>query len=238
MEQGETDAGRSEMAGLVLGDQTLATTVARVAELARERSGADFASVTVLSPRGPTTWASTGPTAERLDESQYASERSPCVAALMTQVVVRIDDTGNDRRWPAFRAAAKAIGVRSTLSLPITAGDNAVGTFNLYSGRAGAFDDQPSYELNLFVDQAAVLLLNARDLWEARDIAEGLRTAMQSRATIEQAVGILMAGGGRTPEEAFAVLVRASQRENRKVRVIAEEIVERAIGRKQPPGAP
>ena len=37
-----------------------------------------------------------------------------------------------------------------------------------------------------------------------------------------------MAGGGRSPDEAFQVLVRASQRENRKLRDIAAEIVERA----------
>ena len=37
-----------------------------------------------------------------------------------------------------------------------------------------------------------------------------------------------MVGGGRSPDEAFQVLVRASQRENRKLRDIAAEIVERA----------
>jgi AmiR/NasT family two-component response regulator len=43
-----------------------------------------------------------------------------------------------------------------------------------------------------------------------------------------------MAGGGRSPDEAFQVLVRASQRENRKLRTIAEEIVHGARQRENP----
>jgi AmiR/NasT family two-component response regulator len=45
-------------------------------------------------------------------------------------------------------------------------------------------------------------------------------------------VGILMAAGGRSPEDAFQVLASASQRENRKVRDIAEEIVIRTVERR------
>ncbi|MDQ3641569.1 MAG: ANTAR domain-containing protein, partial [Actinomycetota bacterium] len=55
-----------------------------------------------------------------------------------------------------------------------------------------------------------------------------LAQAMQSRAVIEQAKGILM---GRSPQmtadEAFDVLRKASQRENVKVRDIAQRIVDR-----------
>lgn len=56
---------------------------------------------------------------------------------------------------------------------------------------------------------------------------------MQSRAAIEQAKGILMGAQRCTADEAFQILVRASQRENRKLRQIAEEIVSRA----QQPGS-
>jgi hypothetical protein len=37
-----------------------------------------------------------------------------------------------------------------------------------------------------------------------------------------------MAAGGRSPDDAFQLLVRASRRENRKLRDMAAEIVERA----------
>jgi hypothetical protein len=51
-------------------------------------------------------------------------------------------------------------------------------------------------------------------------------------------MGILMADGGRSPDEAFQLLTRASQRENRKLRDIAMEIVSRASGRSVGVGRP
>jgi AmiR/NasT family two-component response regulator len=68
--------------------------------------------------------------------------------------------------------------------------------------------------------------------WDAHQLSENLDQAMQSRSAIDQAVGVMPSGGGHTPEEAFQMLVRASQRENRKLREIAEEIVQSAVDRK------
>jgi AmiR/NasT family two-component response regulator len=59
-----------------------------------------------------------------------------------------------------------------------------------------------------------------------------VQAALTSRAVIEQAKGILMAQSHVSADDAFEVLVRASQRENRKVRDIAADIVRRAA----PPG--
>jgi AmiR/NasT family two-component response regulator len=58
---------------------------------------------------------------------------------------------------------------------------------------------------------------------------------MDSRSTIDYAIGILLANGATTPDDAFQILVRASQRENRTLRDIAREMVEHAAER-QPSG--
>jgi len=71
-------------------------------------------------------------------------------------------------------------------------------------------------------------MANAQTYWDAHQLTENLQRAMQSRSTIDQAIGIVMASGGRSPDEAFQVLVRASQRENRKLRDMAQQIVDRA----------
>ncbi len=57
---------------------------------------------------------------------------------------------------------------------------------------------------------------------------DGMRTAMASRATIEQAKGLIIAARGCTPDEAFDLLTRMSQNENRKLRDIASSLVESA----------
>ena len=51
-----------------------------------------------------------------------------------------------------------------------------------------------------------------------------LLEALESRIIIEQAKGILMASGA-TPDEAFEMLRRASQRRNQKLRVIADSVI-------------
>ncbi len=59
----------------------------------------------------------------------------------------------------------------------------------------------------------------------ARDIDEAVRRSAESRGTIEQAKGILMATLGLGPDEAFAVLKRSSQNANIKLRDLAQTLV-------------
>jgi AmiR/NasT family two-component response regulator len=72
--------------------------------------------------------------------------------------------------------------------------------------------------------EAAGVLKDARIAELVHEI-DGLHTAMEHRADIEQAKGINMNVMGCGPEAAFAVLVFQSQHQNRKVRDIAAEIV-------------
>ena len=55
-----------------------------------------------------------------------------------------------------------------------------------------------------------------------------LRSALTSRATIDQAKGILMAEHGCTPEEAFCRLVKMSQDTNVPLRDVAKALVYQA----------
>ncbi|MEO5837299.1 MAG: ANTAR domain-containing protein [Acidimicrobiales bacterium] len=57
-----------------------------------------------------------------------------------------------------------------------------------------------------------------------------LNEALTSRSVIDQARGILIAPTGCTAEEANATLKQRSQRDNRKLREIATDIVDDAIG--------
>ncbi len=76
------------------------------------------------------------------------------------------------------------------------------------------------------------MLANAQAYWNAYELSQQLEQAMVSRAGIEQAKGVLMAQSGVSSDEAFELLKRASQRENRKLREVAEEIVKRAQERR------
>jgi GAF domain-containing protein len=212
-----------------VGDGTLQETLDRVAHLAQQAvPDAGMTAITMLVEGRTTTAVFTDQLAPELDQAQYDSGIGPCLDAFRHKKVFRIHDTEKDQQFPQFSEAAAAAGVRSVLSLPLVANHEGVGALNLYSQRPSAFsDDQVKLSLALAA-QAAIVLANAQAYWDAYQLSQDLNEAMRSRATIEQAKGILMGAQRCGADEAFQMLVRASQRENRKLREIADEIVGRA----------
>jgi len=70
----------------------------------------------------------------------------------------------------------------------------------------------------------------AGELTSLRAEVAGLRRAMQTQAVIEQAKGMLMMRFGLTADAAFALLVRLSQDNNRKVSAICTAVTD--LGRR------
>lgn len=215
-------------------DGTLGDTLLRVAELARDMAPADMAGITMIVEGKPGTVVFTDVEALEIDESQYDSQSGPCLDALRRQQIYRIDSTFDDDRWPEFAKHASSHGILSTLSIPIVARGEGLGGLNLYARRLSAFHDDDAQRMFAFARHAAIVLANTQVYWDAHQLSENLSQAMRSRSTIDFATGILMATGGRKPQEAFQLLVRASQRENRKLRDIASELVERTVRRENP----
>ena len=101
------------------------------------------------------------------------------------------------------------------------------GGLNFYASEGRTFDEGDLRLAQSFAIQASTVVSNALAYWGAFDQAANLTLAMEHRAEIEQAKGILMATQRCTADEAFDLLRRASQRENRKLRDIAAELVRR-----------
>ncbi len=76
-----------------------------------------------------------------------------------------------------------------------------------------------------FAAQASIVVSNAQSYWAAFELSENLAKAMESRAVIEQAKGILMSRLRIDADAAFGVLRERSQASNRKLRDIAADIV-------------
>jgi GAF domain-containing protein len=226
--------GLSVLSQFFINDGTLGETLLRVAELACRVSPADMAGITMLVEGKPATGVFTDPQAPEIDTAQYESGRGPCLDAFRDQQAYRIDSTTEDVRWPEFAALAATRGVTATLSIPLHARGESLGALNLYS-LTMPFDDRSAEEVEIFACQASIVLSNAQVYAQARQLSENLREAMRSRSVIDQAIGILMADGGSTPDQAFQSLARASQRENRKVRDLATEMIDRVAARPRHP---
>jgi GAF domain-containing protein len=215
----------------VVSKTSMGDTLLRVSQITTEAlPAADMAGISMLGDDGrPTTGIFTDDEAPEIDSAQYESGRGPCLDSWRTRSVIRLDDIESAKAtYPEFADAAKAHGVLSTLSLPLVAGDDGVGALNLYARVASGFTKDDEETGTMLAAAAAIVLVNASAYWQASQLSEQLTHAMRSRAVIEQAKGILMA---RSPhlsaDDAFDLLRKASQRENVKLRDIAQRIVDR-----------
>jgi GAF domain-containing protein len=217
------DLARVELAGRTL-EEVLGEIVA-IAD--REVPGAESTSITLLRADKPFTAAHHGAMSLAADELQYEHGHGPCMDAGRGGVVLRVDDMRTETRWPDYVAHVVDTGVRSSLSVPLPYQGSTIGALNIYSSRPTAFASQESLDAGLEVAETiAVAVANADAHWQVTEQARNMRLAMESRAAIEQAKGVLMAQRHVDAEAAFEILREASQRYNRKLRDIATGIVE------------
>ncbi|HST86440.1 MAG TPA: GAF and ANTAR domain-containing protein [Kineosporiaceae bacterium] len=221
----------SELAKIVLNQQPLGAVLRRIAELAVEIiPGADDVSVTLIEHNRARSVAFTGPLAIALDERQYEAGFGPCMDAAVTGQLIQIEDTGNSTVYPEFSRQARRHGIRHTLSIGMPTQQGTTGALNIYgAGAAGPFDSTARDIAATFAGYAAIALLNAALYAGTLDEVSQMRRALASRASIEQAKGILMRDQRCTADEAFAILREKSSRTNRKLRDIAQSIIDEAI---------
>ncbi len=188
--------------------------------------GADMASVSVLRGDKAETVASTSERVWAIDSEQHATGQGPCLEAARTGQIVRVSVREARKRWPAFARSARAAAVESYLSAPLAIDEKFAGSLNLYGEQAHSFSDLDEKLLQLYTTAAVAAIANARRYAEARDVAENLRRALESRAVIDQAVGALIATRGLDAGEAFRMMDRESQNTNTKLREIAARVLD------------
>ncbi|SDF02896.1 GAF domain-containing protein [Blastococcus aurantiacus] len=214
-----------ELARLVLAEENVQSVLERVVGAVKGvlPAGAEV-SITVVRQRRPTTAAFTGELALHLDEMQYEQGYGPCMDAALSGQLIEITDGRAEDRWPEYIATFLQQGALSALAVPVPAVQLAA-CLNVYFPVAGAFSDEHRQDVCEFAAYAGVALTNLDALQDARDQAENMRAAMESRAAIEQAKGILIERHKLTPDQAFRMLAGASMRTNQKVRDLAEHLV-------------
>ena len=219
--------------GLLDADESWEETLQRVAALGcATLPGCAACSVTLWREDQPYTVVSTDDLARAVDEAQYELLEGPCLDASRYGEAYVVSDMTAEQRWPVFASMAVRRGVHASMSLPLTVRGDAIGALNLYATERGAFAGAED-TARTFARQAGVAIANAQVYGESRRLAEQLQEAMSSRAVIEQAKGVLMAEQGCGPDEAFELLRVASQRENVKIRDIAQRIVTEQVTRKR-----
>ena len=219
--------GLQELAGMLLSENGVERMLENVTKLAASAlPGCEAASVTLARNGRAKTPAYSAEPALHVDRLQYDTGQGPCLEAIDTGKVVRVDSFATDARWPDLARRAGEDGIESAMAVPLVVADEVLGALNLYATKPDAFVGHEEQAL-LFGRQASVTLANAHALQRAELLAQQLAQALENRDVIGQAKGIIMAAQNVSSDEAFDVLRRASQRANRKLHEVAREIVER-----------
>jgi GAF domain-containing protein len=219
----------AELGSLLLRDHTVDGVLTKVVDVAvRSIPSASSVSVTLTRDGGFVTSHCSDREALVLDEAQYEASAGPTLEAIKRSERVTSAHEADVDVWSSFCQRAQDIGVVGSMSTPLLAGDTTYGALNVYTRRPDDFSADDIELADTLAEQASIVVANATAFAEAASLNDQLREALASREVIGEAKGILIAREGCTRDEAFDMLRRASQRENRKLRQIAEDIVQRA----------
>ncbi len=221
----EGGAGPADVAGEEDAAVLTAVLWARMVEAAVHTvPGCNHAGVSLVHRQGRIdTTAASDDVASAVDAIQYEVGQGPCLEAIREHESYLISDLTRESRWPPFsRRAVEETIIRSMLAFRLFVGDDALGALNLYSREPGAFDEDSRAVAAILAAHVAVAISTARD----RERAAHLERAVESNREIGMAMGVVMASGLQTREQAFDVLRRASQRLNVKLRDVASAVVE------------
>ena len=171
-------------------------------------------SVALLDHGVSFTLVATSEEVRRADASQYL-EDGPCVEGGRSGEVVAfdVDDPLDEQRWAEFARASAAVGIHSSLTLPmLDAEGTSVGSINLYAAETGAFDGHHEELATITGSWAPGAVADADLAFRTRDTARAAPSTLEDQSLVQQAVGVLAARRGIDVDEAAAVIRDVAER--------------------------
>jgi len=215
------------LAAVVLVDRPLDEVLIEVAGIAQTSiRGSEASSITLVRADKAWTAAYSAQLALDADELQYREGYGPCMDAGRTGMPMVVTDMRTEERWPTYTPRVVRRGVLSSLSVPLPFQGVTIGALNNYSREPNAFGDEALQVAEQIASHIGVAVMNADAHAGAAATATQMRRALESRKTIDMALGILIATHHCSPDEAFALLSQTSQSHNRKLRELAQELVD------------
>ena len=158
------------------------------------------------------------PVVDEADRLQGECGEGPRLLPTDVEAVVCVVDTAADARWPQWGQQVAALGLRSMLSVQLSARKAGLGTLVLYSPEPGWFGRAEQDAAVALARHASVAIAVRRE--EAR-----LRRMMESGGLIGKAQGLLMERFGIDADQAFTILRRYSQDHNLKLTAVAASLL-------------
>jgi GAF domain len=166
------------------------------------------------------------PVAEAVEQVEYTLGEGPCVAAFQTKVPVFDADLAAEdtARWPEFRRAALAAGVRAAFGFPLLVGPICIGAMNLYHDQPGALTDEQVAAALVIAQFAGRSVL----AWQADappgTVAWQLEQVPSHGVEVHQATGRISVQVGVSLDDALVLLRAYAFSHDRPISDVAAEV--------------
>ena len=227
-----TDQLAMEIARLgVVGVSSDIGTLRRVTELASQAvpGCAGATSIRWALPDGddppePLASAASHPDLAEIVDRQLARRNGPVFDVVRDRVPVSSADVLAETRWPETTTDMLCRGVRTFSTTPHLNKPVLV-TLTLYGVTPHSLPTGRHALASLLVAQSSAAMTNVLQYGSVQRTAAQLQEAVEARAVVDQAKGILMHALGCDAEEAFAEMRRISQTRHVKLTALAQRIV-------------
>ena len=184
-----------------------------------------YCGITVIRRKRALTIASSNACARAMDELQNTFGEGPCMTAMKEMATVHVPDLRDERRWPDYVHAVGGQGILSILGVPLPLEGETRAALNVYSPEAHGFSREDIADAEEFAERMSTSLRLALRIAQLTEARNDLTAAMQSRTTIDLAVGAIMAQNRCSQDAAQQMLNRASNSRNIKLRDVAAGII-------------
>ena len=118
-----------------------------------------------------------------------------------------------------------ARGMRAVLASPLPYNQDAVGVVAVLSEKRRPWSAEEELAVLAFTDLAALLIASMTQGQQQSELAAQLQGALQTRAVIEQAKGVLIGQRGLSAQAAYEQLRAQARAERRKLAAVSAELV-------------
>ncbi|MFB4296374.1 ANTAR domain-containing protein [Actinomadura sp. NTSP31] len=172
----------------------------------------------------PLAAAASHPDIAEVTDRQLSRGRGPIFDVVMDRRALNCDDILAETRWPEAVSDMLRRGVRCFTTSPHLNPPVLV-TLTLYGVTPKALGHGRLALVSLLMAQGTATMSNAQQYDDVHRTAVQLQEAVEARAVVDQAKGILMHALGCGADEAFAEMRRISQTRHVKLTALAQRIV-------------
>lgn len=190
---GVVNADQSGRLAVAFARATARSSTARLCTACVEVLSVTGAGITIMGGDQAGPICVSDPCVAALEDLQYTIGQGPCRDAFRTGLPVHAPRLDSDTlaRWPSFVELARSSGISAVFAYPLIALGAKVGVLTLYQQPEGELSDAQHEDSLALAEVLTETVLSLQDDAPAGTLAPGLDGAVQYRAEIYQASGMI-----------------------------------------------